>query len=307
MVSMKNKYYLLLLVFFLIGCKPNPQELNSSTFGMWKYADVRLLDPDDALDPKRDLIALYTRNNKHVIQIRIDFLDLDSPIAQDIYIPIDTNPGGSNQIRTRNDQLIRVDIDWDYLILFPASGNVEILNSEYFVLDDLELFVILNSFQDNIILSINHGLLPAITSLTKIQVIITPPDKVVIDDQTEPILLDGPPPSRAKVLFMFWNTFYSSTPAEALRSWAGAHSGPMSSRHGLKYLIDFADVTNYPIYLFDIKKPEAISALDYFDVETRIENLVKQGKIVFPQNFFVKCYYESMYSEESLCIKLGGN
>ena len=273
----------------------------------WNYTDVRLLDPVDALAPDRDLIALYTRDDHHVIQIRIDFLDLDLPIARDLYIPIDTNPGGSNQIRTNNGQLINVGIDWDYLILFPASGNVEIINREYIVLDDFELFLILNSFQDNITLSFDHGLLPAITPLTKLQLIITPPNKVTIDDQTEPIFVEGTPPSRAKVLFMFWNTLNSSTPADALRSWAGAHSGPMSSRHGLKYLIDFADVTNYPIYLFDIKKPEAISALDYFDVETRIENLVKQGKIVFPQNFFDKCYYESMYNEESLCIKLGGN
>jgi hypothetical protein len=306
MVLMKNKYYLLLLVFFLIGCKHNPQELNNSTFGMWKYADVRLLDPVDTLDPERDLIALYTRDNKHVIQIRIDFLDLDSPIAQDIYIPIDTNPGGSNQIRTRNDQLITVDIDWDYLIFFSASGNVEIMNSEYFVLDDFGLFVILNSFQDNIILSFNHGLLPAITSLTKIQVIITPPDKVVIDDQTEPFFLDGPPPSRAKVLFMFWNMFYSSTPAEALRSWAGAHSGPMSSRHGLKYLIDFADRTSYPIFILDVQKPETMSVFDYLGVEARIESLVKQGQIVFSNDVFVTGNYKDIKLNNYYNLILGG-
>ena len=245
---MKNKYYLLLLVFILIGCKSARQEISSFTMDRWNYTDVRLLDPVDALAPDRDLIALYTRDDHHVIQIRIDFLDLDLPIARDLYIPIDTNPGGSNQIRTNNGQLINVGIDWDYLILFPASGNVEIINREYIVLDDFELFLILNSFQDNITLSFDHGLLPAITPLTKLQLIITPPNKVTIDDQTEPIFVEGTPPSRAKVLFMFWNTLNSSTPADALRSWAGAHSGPMSSRHGLKYLIDFADVTNYPIY-----------------------------------------------------------
>ena len=59
-------------------------------------------------------------------------------------------------------------------------------------------------------------------------------------DQTDPTNIDAPSPSRAKVIFGFWNTFSSSSPAETLRSWAGAHSGPLSGRHGLKYLLETA-------------------------------------------------------------------
>ena len=242
---MKKSFILLFLTVYLIGCKPIQYDLNNSVFGIWKYSDVRLLDPVDTPDPERDLIALYTRVNGKFFQIRIDFLDLDSTVARDIYIPIDINPGGSDQIKTRNNGWLNVDIDCDYLIIYPGSGNVEVVNSNYFPIDDIELLISLNSIQDNIVLSFDKKTFPTITTLTKLQVLITQPNQDLVVDQTSPTFIDASSPSRTKVLFAFWNTFASSTPAETLRSWAGAHSGPMSSRHGLKYVIDAAAKAKY--------------------------------------------------------------
>ena len=60
------------------------------------------MDPIDAVEPDQDLIAVYTRRNDHSFQMRLDFLDLDKYLGKDIYIPIDTNPGGETQIITEN-------------------------------------------------------------------------------------------------------------------------------------------------------------------------------------------------------------
>jgi hypothetical protein len=274
---------------------------------MWKYSDVRLLDLVDAVDPNQDLIALYTRINNNNFQIRIDFLDLVSSLDQDVYIPIDTNPGGTNQIVTQNNGTIQADINWDYLIIYPKDGKFQIVNSNYFRLDDIEIFILINSNQDNIILSINQKSLPTITPFTKIQVITTPPYKSYITDQIGPTSIDGPSPSRAKVLFVFWDTFYSSTSAEALRSWAGAHSGPISSRHGLKYLLDFADKTYNPIFLLDLMTPDTSSALDYLNADNWIEKLIKQGKIITYHNNFGLDNYWKLYINYKIKLNDIGN
>ena len=268
---------ILVIAVTLAGCQPGQHASSRESFGMWKYSDVRLLDPIDTLNPEQDLIALYTRINNQFFQIRMDFLNFDSPYARDIYVPIDTNPGGLDQIKTKNNGIINMDINWDYLIIIPASGKIEIINSAYSIVQGLELFVLLDPIQDKLVLSVNQNKLRGISSLTKLQVYITQPDQVIVIDQTEPISIDAPSPSRAKILFSFWNTFNSSTPAETLRSWAGAHSGPMSSRHGIKYLLEAAANNKYPIFITDLNNPETMSALDYLGAIPLIRNLENQN------------------------------
>ena len=281
---MKKIYLLLILSIYLIACQPIQQKLIGGTSESWKYSDLRLLDPVDALTPEQDLIALYTRVNDRSFQIRLDFLDLISPSSQDIYIAMDTNPGGLDQIATINDGSLEVKINWDYLISIPASGDVKVINSHQDPVDGMGLLIIRDSFQDAIVLSFNQKTLPINWNLTKLQVIVTLPNRQVAVDQIGPISIDAPSPSKVRVLFVFWNTFSSTTPAETLRSWAGAHSGPMSSRHGLKYLLDDAARTKSTIFLLDLLEPETMSALDYLNVLPRIRDLVNQGVIALPGN-----------------------
>jgi len=279
---MKAKYLLIILSIYLIACQPIQQKLIGGTSERWKYSDLQLLDPVDALKPEQDLIALYTRVNDQSFQIRVDFLDLISPSSQDIYIAMDTNPGGSGQIATINDSSLEVNINWDYLISIPASGKVQVINSHQEPVDGMGLLILRDTFQDAIVLSFNQKTLPINWNLTKLQVIVTSPNQQVAVDQIGPISIDSPSPSKVRVLFVFWNTFSSTTPAETLRSWAGAHSGPMSSRHGLKYLLDDAARTKSTVFLLDLLKPETMSALDYLNVLPRIRALVNQGVIGLP-------------------------
>ena len=62
---------------------------------------------------------------------------------------------------------------------------------------------------------------------------ISSPETSKIVDVTEPAFLMGSPPPPVEVAFVFWNCVEGTTPGNALRSWAGAHTGPISGRHGL--------------------------------------------------------------------------
>lgn len=300
-ISIKARYlvfsFVLLLILGVSGCQ-SPKNIQETEGLMeWNYADMRLLDPVDTINPDQELIAVYTRIYKKSFQIRLDFLDLADRFGKDIYIPIDTNSGGADQIRTANTNTIGADIAWDYLIKITSSGIIQIINPFNVVQERPELFLIYDSLQDRLVIDVINNDLPIYFGQTKIQVIIAEPESAAVADKCDPFLVDDLSPARAQVVLAFWNTFSSVTPAQALRSWAGAHSGPASSRHGLKYLLDSASRTNLPIYLVDFSTQENYSALAYLGVinkvvdldDRRIINIIKSNRFdnINRNSFFV--------------------
>jgi hypothetical protein len=281
-LAMKYLIAPFILSLFLVGCKPVSQGQNVKGLLDWDNGDLRLLDTIDTVEPDQDLIAVYTRMNNQAFQIRLDFLDLITLLDKDIYIPLDTNPGGADPIKTNNNGAFACDINWDYLIKIPASGNIEVINDQLIPIPGVELFIVVDSSQDMMVISFNKSAFPIYFGKTKMQVIITPSYQNVVSDKSEPFSIDAPSPSRAKVIFAFWNTFTSVTPAQTLRSWAGAHSGPMSSRHGLRYLLDAAAQTKSPVFLLDLLTPDNLSALDYINATGRGRILAEQGVLALP-------------------------
>jgi hypothetical protein len=279
---MKNRILLLIIALLLTGCQSVQGKLNKNGLLDWKYGDLRLLDPIDAIEPDQDLIALYSRINDQMFQIRIDFLDLITSSRKDIYIAIDTNPGGMTKIAINKNDTVPVEISWDYLIKIPSSGSVVIMDDHLLPVYGMALLIVRDIAQDRIVISFNKNILPISLSKTKLQVIITPSNQNLVADKSDPFSIDASSPVRAKVLFAFWNTFSATTPAQTLRSWAGAHEGPMSSRHGLKYLLDAAAQTKSTVLLFDLLTPDTLSALDYLNALPRIRKLADQGILVLP-------------------------
>ncbi len=100
-MSIKKSIFLIFVLLLIVGCRSNLNETNTNAFGHWKYSDVRLLDPVDTVYSEQDLISVYARNNAQFFQVRLDFLELNNNEGRDIYIPIDTNPGGVNWITLR--------------------------------------------------------------------------------------------------------------------------------------------------------------------------------------------------------------
>ena len=279
---MKNRIYLLIIAILLIGCQSVQGKMNKIGLLDWKYGDLRLLDPIDAIEPDEDLIALYSRINDQLFQIRIDFLDLVSSSRKDIYIAIDTNPGGLTQIAINKNDTVPVEISWDYLIKIPSSGTVVIVDDHLIPVYGLSLLIVRDITQDRIVISFDKNILPISLGKTKLQVIITPSKQNVVADKSDPFFIDALSPARTKILFEFWNTFSATSPAQTLRSWAGAHAGPMSSRHGLKYLLDAAAQTKSTVVLFDLLTPDILSALDYLNALPRIRKMAAQGILALP-------------------------
>jgi hypothetical protein len=79
-----------------------------------------------------------------------------------------------------------------------------------------------------------------------------------------------------------WNTFPAYTPAQALKNWDGAHTGPDSSRHGLRHLLDAVDSSDIPVVLLDLKYPAWLAALDMTGGLSRIQYLEKKRLIILP-------------------------
>jgi hypothetical protein len=270
-------FYLILLFISLSGCQSIKYGQEKTGLLDWKYADLRLLDPADSVRPDQDLIAVYDRLEISSFKLRLDFLDLNEYLGKDIYIPIDTNLGGSRQLVSAGSGNLATDFMWDYLIKITDSGAAELLDQNYTVQARSELFIIYDSFQDRIVIDIINNELPIYPGRTKLQVIVTEPESSIITDKSQAFVVDGPSPARAQVMLAFWNTFSSITPAQTLRSWAGAHSGPMSTRHGLEYLLNAASRTKSPVYLFNFSTPENYSALTYLGVERKLQNLSRSG------------------------------
>ncbi len=243
----------------------------------WKYGDIRLLDGIDTINPDQDLIAVYTRTNNQSFQIRLDFLALDTYLGKDIYIAIDTSPGGVTQ-----DLPFSSDLQWEYLIIISKSGSIGILDKNLAPLSGVELFILYDLWQDRIVISLKKDFLPIYYGNTKMQVTITEPGRTTVTDISDQFSLDSLSPTKAKVLFAFWNTLPSVTPAETLRSWAGAHSGLISRRHGLRYLLDSASKYKSTVFLLDLLTPDTLSVLDYLNALPRIRNLANAGILVSP-------------------------
>jgi hypothetical protein len=273
---------LVIMGVLLVACQSVSASSDRRKLLDWKYSDLKLLDAIDPIEPDLDLIAAYSRISDRKLQLRMDFLELDKYLGKDLYIPIDTNPGGDTQIITDSKGRLVSDIKWDYLIKLTNAGGIELVNNHNTIVNASRLYVVYDQDQDWILIDITSSNLPAITGQTKFQVIVTPPGTAMIADKSEPFTTDTPSPARAKLLFAFWNTFSSDTPAQTLRSWAGAHAGPMSSRHGLRFLIDAADRTDSTIFLLDLLTPENISALDYINALPRIGKLADKGILGLP-------------------------
>ena len=279
----KSWFFLIICLLLLSSCRANQWYSADSSLQNWQYSDVRALDAIDAEEPQQELIAIYSRLSDRSVKLRVDFLELPAAGKQDIYFLFDTNPGGVPVVNLSTSQDLRVDIRWDYLIKIPGTGNVMIYNDQYIPVEGLALLIVRDPSIDSLMLSFLRSILPITNSRTYIQVVIASPGTNQILDKSDVFSIDAPSPARGKILFAFWNTFSSATPAQALRSWAGAHTGPMSSRHGLKYLIDSAVQSNIPIYLSDLDTPDNKSALDYLGVLPFINTLVDNEVIYINQ------------------------
>ncbi len=262
-IKMKRTVRLLLFLLLsavllmpVVSCVPvsNKQE--------WSYADLRLLDPlDNTPTPSSDILAVYTRNIGFDLEIRVDLLDL--PLTPDyrLVIYLDTQPGGS---------------PWDLMIDIPADNRPRVKPSRLHLVPRL----VRNPWLDTVTVRFNSREIPQPFSLKVVS--FSSGDSSPVDE-TSPVRSDAfPPGKRAPLSLVFWGSFLETTPAQALRRWDGAHTGPRGERHGLKHIVDNAGKYGIPVALLDLKTPDSLAALNYMGIIPHIQDLARRGLLILP-------------------------
>lgn len=271
---------LIFISVWLSGCQMEKQsELDTP----WQYSDIRALDAADVTDPGSDILAVYLRQSSsnsitEDLQIRLDFLDLSFLPESDIYIAFDTQQGGSEQIAPS----LPTDIAWDVLLVISASLQIRLYNSQFSPLTATGISVYRDPLQDTLTINLSNKTFQHVLSKFNFQVFTISPGAERFADSTNGISSIDFPPHQAEALLAFWNTFPALTPAQALRRWDGAHTGPKGNRHGLYNLLSKADSHAIPLFLLDLKYPSSLSALDYVGGMDLVRDMLDKKLVMLP-------------------------
>jgi hypothetical protein len=243
----------------------------------WSYSDLRLLDAVDANQPTQDLLAVYTRGAGEGLEIRLDLLEHAAIPDYDLYLVLDIRPGGSRHLPIE----AQVSLDWDILLVIPASGEMQALDSQMHPVPRSGLRVVRDPLLDHAVISMSQ--IAGHVQNPNLQVFVTPAGDNQPADQSDPIRAGDPPPPPARVLLAFWNALPAYTPATALRRWNGAHTGPLGGSHGLLHLLHAARLEGAPLVLLDLKYPASLSALDFIGGLDLAKQMQREGLLITPE------------------------
>lgn len=259
-----RRLLILMLGLSLLACTPPAQPAAAPD---WSYADLRALDPPDASQPSYDLLAAYLRLDPERLHIRLDGLDFAELPDFDLYLALDSAPGGARQLPIH----AQTAFAWDSLLVIPAHGPPQTLRpiaATYTPLAHSALKIRRDPALDTLEISLDRaaldesGPLPGFPPDLRLEVYLTPAGALEPADRLPPIRLQASPPAPAQVVLAFWNVLPAKTPLQALRSWDGAHTGPLGGRHGLANLLRAARDAGAPLLLRELSQPAALSALD---------------------------------------------
>ena len=281
------KIILISLVAFS-SCVPNhpsPESVEEDQKTDWGYQDLRVLDDVDMADPASDIIAVYCRQKSAQIEIRIDFLDLEVSTPDEFFIAFDYARGGSKLFPEN----IASDIAWD-LLFSSKTKKLELSDqTEAPFTEGVEPSISIDDHLDAVLITFPENWLEnkALSHL-KIQVLNKETNSEAPSwDRTNSFSFYGDPPKRqAPLLLTFWNSFNVYTPAQALRSWNGAHTGPIGQRHGLFHLLSAVEKYQVPVALVAIKNPHSLAALSYMHQLDWIITLEQKGLLILPDSAY---------------------
>jgi hypothetical protein len=271
-ISWRSLISIIWPILFLAGCLPGEGPVSPPP---WQYADLRLLASPGNGPASHQLVSLYTRRFRSEHQVRLDLLDFQAELDYDLYLTLDTTPGGSTHMPIQAES----GLEWDLLVVVPASGSLKAYEPGGAVAEGVKLRVVRNPTLDTVVINLSCN---QIHDPYLIQVYLTPKDSLAVASSLGPVRSDAMPPKRLPVMLAFWRTFPAYTPAQALRRYDGAHAGPASDRHGLRGLLDAIAATRFPAVLLDIKSPTTLSALDFAGALPQLQDLATQDLLILP-------------------------
>ncbi|MBE0696249.1 MAG: hypothetical protein IH586_04940, partial [Anaerolineaceae bacterium] len=250
--------------------------------GKWQMDDLRLLEAPTTPDPAFDLIAAYTRQVNNDIELRFDLLGSPELKAYDIYLAIDIEAEKHNPEAFP----IASTIDWDYLLIYPAKGIPQAIRSDGNPAA-IRPRSVRSSVSDSFSARINKTALNGAWEKAQFQAMITRPGSLVVEDKIGPFSYQTPGlDQQAALALIFWDALPAATPAQALRRWDGAHTGPFGQRHGLKILLEAARETKTPVAVLDLQQPERLAALEALGGLKLVRDLQAENLLILPDMGF---------------------
>ncbi len=234
----------------------------------WVQSDLRSLALKATASPDTDILAVYTRTTDLSVDIRVDLLDINPSDAYSLKItlwddrdfsktPLTMDISSTGPVQTSGIQPGKPAI-WPHVVQDFQMDTVTVNLNRAFIGNRFQLNV--SSYSTN---------------------------PLALADEVDDVRSDGPPPREyAPLLMAFWDVFPATTPTQALRDWDGAHSGPLGSRHGLKYILAAAAQYGVPMALLDLKNPAGLAALNFMGNLPKIKDLETRGLLILPDTAF---------------------
>lgn len=252
----------------------------------WQFRDLRLLTQPRVNQNNNAIIAAYLRVDADDLQFRLDLLDIQPDDQFDVFLLLDDEPGvQTSTLPGQMPTLLEPSYcqGWDWLFIIPHDQHLQTYKNGYTQpVDSVIARLQRDPIQDTLTISLNRNLIK-ISPRLNFQIFLAKPGGKVMLDQTPCLSNDlSQPFSTAPLLIEFSNTFNAFTPAQALRQWDGAHTGPSGERHGLEHILTNAFKFRIPIVLLDLKEPTNLTALDYIGGMTWIRQLERRGLLLLP-------------------------
>jgi hypothetical protein len=230
----------------------------------WVYADLRGLDALDAPVPAADILAIYTRTTDLSVDIRVDLLDINAGDKYALELTLWDNLNFSED---------------PFRIEISSTGSVQTSGIRKGV-PVIWPHVVQNHRLDTVTVNLNRSF---IGERYHLDISTYTTDPVAPADVVTNIRSDAQPPvNRAPTLVAFWDAFPAATPAQALRRWDGAHTGPLGDRHGLLHIVEGAGRYSVPVALLDIKNPASLAALSFMGNVPALQDLYARGLLILP-------------------------
>jgi hypothetical protein len=231
---------------------------------------LRALDTLVAPTPATDILAVYARTTDLSMDIRVDLLDINAGDDYTLKIALWDN-------RDFSQNPLKIDISSTGMV--HTSGTREGMPSIW-------PRVVQNHWLDTVTVNLNRFF---IGERYRLDISTYTTDPVGLADEVLNIRSDAlPPVDRAPILVAFWDAFPVSTPAQALRRWDGAHTGPLGDRHGLLHILNGARQYSVPVALLDIKNPSSLAALDFMGNIPKLKDLYARGLLILPDMAYGK-------------------
>jgi hypothetical protein len=230
----------------------------------WVYADLRALDSIVVPEPATDILAVYSRTTDLSVDVRVDLLDINAGDKYHLRLILWDN-------RDYSQSPLMIDIS--------STGKVQ-TSGVCQGKPPIWPRVVQNYWLDTITVSLNRF---SIGDRYHLNVSTYATNPIMLEDEVHDVRSDGQPPvNRAPLLAVFWDAFPVTTPAQALRRWDGAHTGPLGDRHGLINILDGAGRYGIPVALLDIKNPASLAALDFMGNVSALKDLYSRSLLILP-------------------------